>query len=85
MKRHPEEIRFAYYCGARGVLDSMIEAHRKGLNFKESIGRIALWLDNALLPWGRDDVYGISGVKYYEGFPLPPDIDRLPEIDRGRK
>jgi hypothetical protein len=78
-KKLPEEIRFAYYSGAQVMLSALSAASNQGLDFNESLIRVGSWLDNALLPWGRDEV-GITGIRYYDGFPLPPEVYRLPEM-----
>jgi hypothetical protein len=80
-KKLDEELRFAYYCGASGMWDALKISHEKDdkLTLYKALGKMAPWLDK-LRRWGKDEV-AIMGVKYFDGYPLPPYVERLPDVD----
>lgn len=81
-KKLDSELRFAYYCGAKSMWQALCFASAiEGMTLDGALGKMARWLDGALLPWGRDAVE-ITGIKYCEGYPIPPGVERLPDVNK---
>jgi hypothetical protein len=73
--------REAYYMGLRTMWGAFrYTADIEDADLKTALGKYGLWLDDTLLPWVRGDVDGIIGHHKWSELPLPPGIDRLPDI-----